>query len=211
MTTVITMRLRTKNMTMISQSMKITLTKIMMMKTKITTMKTMMMKITTMKIMMTMTTMTKTTTIEEEEDQETETNRETAREDSLPEAVEAVLVEDQGVVRDQDRAHQEEEETPEVPVDQDPEEEAGLQAHQTQTAIIMIADMTIQAGQEVAGTEAEDLQDQDLAQIPVQIPADQVQDQETAEADQDQEITAVQVGVLIQDQVQDHQEEVSLQ
>jgi hypothetical protein len=48
-------------------------------------------------------------------------------------------------------------------------------------------------------------------QVPVQIQEDLVQDQEAAEAAQDQEITAVQVGVLIQAQVQDHQEEVSLQ
>lgn len=207
MTMVITMRHRTKNMMMISQSMKITLTK-MMMKTKITTMKTMMMKITMMKIMTMKTTMTMTTIIEEEaeEDQETETSRETAREDLLPEAVEAVLVEDQDVVLDQDQDHREEEEIQEVPEDQDQEEEADLQVHQTQTVITMITDMIIRAGQEEAGTEVEDLQDRDPAQIPVQADQDQV----AAEAAQDQEIMAVQVEVPIQVLVTDHQEEVLL-
>lgn len=192
---------------MISQSMKITLTK-MMMKTKITTMKTMMMKITMMKIMTMKTTMTMTTIIEEEaeEDQETETSRETAREDLLPEAVEAVLVEDQDVVLDQDQDHREEEEIQEVPEDQDQEEEADLQVHQTQTVITMITDMIIRAGQEEAGTEVEDLQDRDPAQIPVQADQDQV----AAEAAQDQEIMAVQVEVPIQVLVTDHQEEVLL-
>jgi hypothetical protein len=99
--------------------------KIISMKTKIMMMKTMTTKITMMKIMTTMimmmktkTTMTMKTTITEE-DQETETSKETAREDLLPEAVEAVLVEDPDVVPTQD---QEEEEIPEVP---DQEEEAG--------------------------------------------------------------------------------------
>lgn len=53
------------------------------------------------------------------------------------------------------------------------------------------------------------MEDQDLALTPIQ--EDQVQDPEAAEAAQDQEITAVQVEVPIQDQAQDHHEEVSLQ
>jgi hypothetical protein len=57
--------------------------------------------------------------------------------------------------------------------------------------------------------EAALVEDQDLALTPIQ--EDQVQDPEAAEAAQDQEITAVQVEVPIQDQAQDHQEEVSLQ
>lgn len=195
MTTVITMRPRTKNMMMTSRNMKI-----ISMKTKIMMMKTMTTKITMTKIMMmkTKTTMTMKTMIteeEEEEDQETETSKETAREDLLPEAAEAVLVEDPDVAPTQD---QEEEEIPEVP---DQEEEAG-QIPRTQTMIAMTVDTIIREGQEEVETVAEDLQGQALAQIPIQIQADLAQDQE---------ITAVQVEVLIQGQVQDHQEEVSLQ
>jgi len=213
MTTVITMRHRTKNTMMISRSMKITLTKIMMMKTKITTMM-IMMKITMMKIMTMTTTMMMTTIIEEEaeEDQETETSRETAREDLLPEAEEAVPVEDQDVVLVlvQDQVL-EEAEIPagRVGLAQDQEEEADLQIHQIQIVTTMITDMIILEDQEEAETAAEDLQD--LVQVPAQIQEDQDRDPVAAEAAQDQEIMAVQVEVPIQVLATDHQEEVLLQ
>jgi len=211
MTMVITMHHRTKSTTMTSQSMKITLTK-MMMKTKITTMKTMMMKITMMKIMtMTMkTTMTMIIEEEAEEDQETETSRETAREDLLPEAVEAVPVEDQDVVQVLDPDHREEEEIPagQAGPDQDQEEEEDLQIHQTQIVTTMITDTIILEDREEAETEAEDLRD--LVQVPAQIQEDQDQDQVAAEAAQDLEIMVVQVEVPIQDPAQEHQKEVLL-
>jgi hypothetical protein len=178
--------------------MKITLTKITMMMMKI-----MMTKITMMRIMM----MTKTTMMmiiiteeEAEEDQETETSKEIPREDLPPEAVEAVLVEDQDVV--QILAQEEDE----IQADhQVPEAEAGRQAHPAQIMTTMIADTIIREDQEEAGTVEGDPQ----VLVPIQIPEDQ--DQETTEAIQDQEITAVQVEVQTQDLVMVHPKEVSLQ
>ena len=187
-----------KNMMMISQNMRI----IMM------TMKTMMMKIMTAKITM----MMKTTTtmkimtmmmkmkvaeeaeVEAEAEAITVTSKETAREDSLLEAVEAVPVADQEeapvpILEDQ------------VPVrGQDQEEEEGL--HQALQTIIMTTDMTIREGQEVAEIATEDLQIQTQADL-VQEIAEAIQVQV-----QDQEAAAAQVEVLIP--AQEHQKEVLL-
>lgn len=122
------------------------------------------------------------------------TSKETAREDSLLKAVEAVPVADQEETPVQILADQ-------VPVRvQDQEEEEGL--HQVHQTTIMTIDMTIREGREAAEIATEDLQ--------VQIQADLVQ--EIAEAIQvqvqDPEAAAVQVEALIP--AQEHQKEVLL-
>lgn len=152
--------------------------------------------------MMTKTTMMMIMITEEEaeEDQETETSKEIPREDLPPEAVEAVLVEDQDVV--QVLAQEEDE----IQADhQVPEAEAGRQAHPAQIMTTMITDTIIREDQEEAGTVEGDPQ----VLVPIQIPEDQAQ--ATTEAIQDQEITAVQVEVQTQDLVMVHPKEVSLQ
>ena len=183
-------------MMMISQNMRI----IMM------TMKTMMMKIMTAKITMMMKTTTTMTImtmrmkmkVAEEAEVEVEaitvTSKETAREDSLLEAVEAVPVADQEeapvpILEDQ------------VPVrGQDQEEEEGL--HQALQTTIMTTDMTIREGQEATEIATEDLQIQTQADL-VQEIAEAIQVQV-----QDPEAAAAQVEILIP--AQEHQKEVLL-
>lgn len=124
----------------------------------------------------------------------TVTSKETAREDSLLEAVEAVPVADQEeapvpILEDQ------------VPVrGQDQEEEEGL--HQALQTTIMTTDMTIREGQEATEIATEDLQIQTQADL-VQEIAEAIQVQV-----QDPEAAAAQVEILIP--AQEHQKEVLL-
>lgn len=199
-----------------SQNMKIILmtktmtTKIMMMKTTMTT-KTMMMKITTRR---TTTTMMITEAAEEAE-ATTGTSRETAREDSLQEAEEAVhevaleeveaqiqTQEDRVLVRDQDQA-----------------EEAGhlLETHQMIT--ITTTDTITREDQEAAEIAAEGhqiqedrvlIQDQGQTQVQIQDQALEAEE-ETPVLAQDQVTAAVLVEVPTQDLATEHQKEVSHQ